>query len=259
MKETLHIGIFQYDISWENIAANKLKIERSISSINEEIDLLMLPETFLTGFTKNGPSFAIEHNDETILWLQNLASKNQMAICGSLYFKEQEKFTNRFLFVHADGKIDFYDKRHLFSLGGEAEQYTEGQEQALITFKGWKISPTVCYDLRFPVWMRNNELKYDLLLNVANWPAKRNLAWTTLLAARAIENQSYCIGVNRIGEDQNRICYQGDSFVYNYLGESILHIKNEEILKTVALSYDALQNFRKQFPFHADSDNFQIR
>lgn len=258
MKETLNIGLFQYDILWENIAENKLKIERSIASFKEEIDLLILPETFLTGFTKNGPSYAIEHDNETLDWLRNMSVKYQTAICGSVYFKKDQNYTNRFLFVHPNGQIDHYDKRHLFSLGGEADQYTAGTQQTIINYLGWKISPTVCYDLRFPVWMRNKQLSYDLLINVANWPAKRNLAWTTLLAARAIENQCYSIGVNRVGKDQYGITYEGNSQAFNYLGEPLLKMENKEKIEKVALSYTSLKSYRDTFPFHADADDFSL-
>jgi predicted amidohydrolase len=195
-------------------------------------------------------------NGETIQWMKQNAHKMNSAICGSIIIEEDSKYFNRFIWVNPDGSIHHYDKRHLFSFAGENENYTPGNEKIIIEYKGWKICPLICYDLRFPVWSRNSE-DYDLLIYVANWPDKRKSAWKSLLTARAIENQCYVIGVNRVGEDSKNY-YSGDSSLINALGETLYtnsHI--EEIYSNTISKYD-LNKIRTQLPFLNDKDNFKI-
>jgi predicted amidohydrolase len=251
----INVTLIQSDIIWEDRISNLKKYQEKINQI-ESTDLIILPEMFTTGFSMSPKGISENINGETIQWMKDNASKMNSAICGSIIIEEDGRYFNRFIWINPDGSIHHYDKRHLFSFAGENENYTPGNEKIIIEYKGWKICPLICYDLRFPVWSRNSE-DYDLLIYVANWPDKRKLAWKSLLIARAIENQCYVIGVNRVGEDSKNY-YSGDSSLINALGETLYtnsHI--EEIYSTTISKYD-LNKIRTQLPFLNDKDNFKI-
>lgn len=251
----INVTLIQSDIIWEDRISNLKKYQEKINQI-ESTDLIILPEMFTTGFSMSPKGISENMNGETIQWMKQNAHKMNSAICGSIIIEEDSKYFNRFIWVSPDGSIHHYDKRHLFSFAGENENYTPGNEKIIIEYKGWKICPLICYDLRFPVWSRNSE-DYDLLIYVANWPDKRKSAWKSLLTARAIENQCYVIGVNRVGEDSKNY-YSGDSSLINALGETLYtnsHI--EEIYSNTISKYD-LNKIRTQLPFLNDKDNFKI-
>ena len=251
----INVTLIQSDIIWEDRISNLKKYQEKINQI-ESTDLIILPEMFTTGFSMSPKNISENMNGETIQWMKQNAHKMNSAICGSIIIEEDSKYFNRFIWVNPDGSIHHYDKRHLFSFAGENENYTPGNEKIIIEYKGWKICPLICYDLRFPVWSRNSE-DYDLLIYVANWPDKRKSAWKSLLTARAIENQCYVIGVNRVGEDSKNY-YSGDSSLINALGETLYtnsHI--EEIYSNTISKYD-LNKIRTQLPFLNDKDNFKI-
>ena len=197
MVNELKIALLQSNLVWENPIQNRINFSKKIESITESVDIIILPEMFTSGFTMNATAVAETMTGETISWLLTSAKKNNCAIMGSLVILEDSTYYNRCVFVEPDGKISTYDKRHTFTLAGEHKVYKTGTEKIIIDFKGWRICPLVCYDLRFPVWARNTD-NYDLLIYVANWPKPRINAWDALLKARAIENMSYCIGVNRV-------------------------------------------------------------
>ncbi len=253
----LTLSYLQIDLAWEDSQANRQAIEEQILALDSS-DIVVLPEMFLTGFTMSPETCAEPVDGDNIQWLIDLASRSGKALAGSLSVSVAGEYRNRFLFITPDGRVAKYDKRHLFTMGDEPNHYTAGSERLIIRYKGWRIMPLICYDLRFPVWSRNcNE--YDLLICVANWPAARRLAWRSLLQARAIENLAYVIGVNRIGFDGNGLDYAGDSQVISYDGE--LLIDTEPCLATVesvSLNLDSLKDFRSRFPAAADRDHFSI-
>jgi predicted amidohydrolase len=251
----INVTLIQSDIIWEDRISNLKKYQEKLNQI-ESTDLIILPEMFTTGFSMSPKDISENMNGETIQWMKQNANKMNSAISGSIIIEEDGKYFNRFIWVNPDGSIHHYDKRHLFSFAGENENYTAGNEKIIIEYKGWKICPLICYDLRFPVWSRNSE-DYDLLIYVANWPDKRKSAWKSLLTARAIENQCYVIGVNRVGKDSKNY-YSGDSSLINALGETLYtnsHI--EEIYSNTISKYD-LNKVRTQLPFLNDKDNFKI-
>ncbi len=256
MKQDLHVTVVQADTHWEQAGANLAELEELLAEA--ETDLIVFPETFTTGFSSNGPELAETMNLTSHKWMKMMAAKTGAAICGSLFIKEQGKVYNRFLFVKPDGHTYSYNKRHLFSIGAEGEAFSRGNERLIVDWKGWKILPQICYDLRFPVWTRNRNNEYDLLLYVANWPAARNHVWNTLLPARAIENQAFAIGCNRIGVDGNNISYIGESQLIDYKGVVIKKLESQAGSFSSVLSYDALQHFRETFPIWRDADGFTI-
>lgn len=250
------VSLIQSDIIWEDKINNLKKCQESIDKI-ESTDLIVLPEMFTTGFSMNPKNISEKMGGETMKWMKQNAHKMNSAICGSIIIEEDDKYFNRFIWVNPDGSIHYYDKRHLFSYAGENENYTRGDSKIIIEYKGWKICPLICYDLRFPVWSRNSE-EYDLLIYVANWPSKRKSAWKSLLVARAIENQCYVIGVNRVGFDNSGNFHSGESSIINALGDSLYINSNSEDLYTNDISKSELDKIRKQFPFLNDKDNFKI-
>lgn len=258
MKSILRTTIIQAPLVWENAEANKAYFTEQISALEDTTHLIVLPEMFTTGFSMNATSLAENMDGETTNWLKQQAEQSNAAICGSLIIQENGNYYNRFVFARPNGTIETYDKRHLFTLANEQRAYTAGTERKIIHYRDWKICPMICYDLRFPVWSRNVE-GYDLLIYVANFPAKRAHAWKSLLLARAIENQCYVVGVNRIGTDGNDIPYNGDSVVLDYNGQILFHAKNETITQTVRLDYLRKANFRDRFQFLEDRDQFEIR
>ncbi len=257
MTEKLKITIVQSNLIWENKEANLANFQKIIEDLAGKTDLIILPEMFTTGFSMKPAEFAEKPNGKTLTWMKNMAESSSAAIAGSIIIKENNKFYNRFLFVTKQG-IEQYDKRHLFAMAGEDKHYEQGKQSTLINYKGWKIRPQICYDLRFPVWSRNTD-EYDLLIYVANWPEKRVAHWSALLRARAIENQAYVAGVNRIGFDGNNYPHSGDSAIYNPMGEIISKTKaNQERAETIELSYEELNKIRKNLPFLQDKDSFFI-
>lgn len=254
----MKITLIQTLLHWEDPAANRIHFSERIKSIGEKTDLIILPEMFSTGFTMAPQIVAEAANGETVKWMQQMAKQYDCAITGSLIITEKDKFYNRLLFVHPDGTIEKYDKRHLFGLANESEIFTAGKDKLTVNYKGWKICPLVCYDLRFPVFSRNVE-EYDLLLYVANWPVARVQAWDTLLPARAVENMCYVAGVNRTGEDSNENEYNGHSHVYDFLGTPMNLLSEEEKNITVTLDKDALNEVRDKFGFLNDRDRFTLQ
>ena len=248
----MRITTIQYDIVWEDKVTNLKNLTSKINTIQS--DVIVLPEMFTTGFTMNPKPFAESMTGKTIQWMKEIALTKDLAICGSIIIREEDKYFNRFIWVNPDGTIYHYDKRHLFL--NEDQNYTPGDKKLIIEYKGWKICPLICYDLRFPVWSRNSE-DYDILIYVANWPDKRKLAWRSLLVARAIENQCYVIGVNRVGEGSGLV-YSGGTSLINALGEVQYTNSHIEEVFTVTLSKYDLDKIRTQLPFLEDKDNFSI-
>jgi len=256
----LKITIIQADLHWENKEKNLEQFSQKIASISEATDLIVLPEMFTTGFTMRPEAFAETMTGTTIAWMKTKAKEKNCVITGSFVCEENGTYFNRLVWMKADGTFSTYDKRHLFRMGDEDKHYGHGEKKSIVDLKGWKICPLICYDLRFPVWARNrNENSYDLLIYVANWPERRAHPWKSLLVARAIENQSYTIGVNRVGEDGNAIYHSGDSVALNFKGEAISKIESgKEIIETITLNYQELAEFRKTFPVMLDADDFEI-
>ena len=254
----MKIALIQSSLVWENPIANRNYFEAKINAIAESIDLIVLPEMFTTGFTMHPNDLAETMQGETIAWLQSLVKAKKCAITGSLIIKENSNFYNRLVFVFPTGEIQSYDKKHLFTLAGENKAYSNGTQKIVIEYLGWKICPLICYDLRFPVFSRNVE-NYDLLLYVASWPKTRINAWDTLLKARAIENMSYAIGVNRIGTDENGYQYNGHSQAIDFLGNEILDPQEAEGVFLVELDKEKMLETRKKLDFLSDKDTFEIK
>lgn len=258
MQNELNVVGIQADLVWENPSKNLAFFEEKINLLPKNIDLVVLPEMFTTGFTMNPEKIAEKMEGISVSWMKKMAKKHQIAIVGSLVLEENNKYYNRFVFVHPSTEIETYDKRHSFSLAGEDKVYTSGNEKLIVDFKGWKICPLICYDLRFPVWARNTE-NYDLLLFMANWPVARIKAWKTLLKARAIENMSYVIGVNRTGKDANNYEYSGNSLIVDYLGDELSALKNNEVgVLQATLNKNHQDKIRNKLGFLKDKDSFNI-
>ena len=256
--ENLNVALLQADLVWENPKENKQRFEKKINQLSKNIHLIVLPEMFTSGFTMNAEDVAETMSGATVQWMQKIALSKNMAITGSIVITENKQFFNRLLFVHPSGKIDFYDKKHTFTLAGEGEVYSKGNQKIIIDYKGWKICPFICYDLRFPVWTRNTK-NYDILLFVASWPKPRIDAWNTLLKARAIENMSYTIGVNRVGKDANNYEYTGNSACFDALGNSLIENTNSnENSFIIELNKQKQDIIRTKFNFLEDKDTFKI-
>ncbi len=257
-KEILSIALVQADLHWESVTANLATFEEKLAALPEPVDVIVLPEMFNTGFTMN-TALAEPMNLTTTRWMKQVSKQTNALVVGSFAVNEGGHFFNRLLCVRPDGTYAQSDKRHLFRMGEENRHYSAGNARLTVEWKGWKICPLVCYDLRFPVWSRNLQSDpYDILLYVANWPARRAHAWSTLLQARAIENQSYVMGVNRVGTDGNGLEYRGDSVALDYLGEPIAMLANRETEKVVHISKADLAAYRQSFPALSDSDDFEI-
>lgn len=261
--KNLRITTIQTKLFWENTPKNLEHFANLFKRIKKNsTDLILLPEMFSTGFSMNAKKLAENMNGSTIQWMRDAAAAKNSVVCGSVIIKEGENYYNRLIWMNPDGTINKYDKRHLFRMGDEDDVYTAGFEKLIIELKGWFVCPLICYDLRFPVWSRNNALfnKYDLIIYIANWPNSRAYPWKQLLIARAIENQCYVAGVNRTGKDGNAIAYSGDSVVLNPLGEKISTTKaNKECIETILLSRKKLDMLRKSFPVLLDADEFEIK
>lgn len=258
MSNSLTVALVQTNLVWENPIENRRLLNDKINAIKDSVDLIVLPEMFSSGFTMNASEVAETMNGETITWLKTKSKEKQAAIVGSLVISENNNYYNRLVFVEPSGTIFKYNKRHTFTLAGEHKVYTAGNEKVIVNYKGWRICPLVCYDLRFPVWARNVE-DYDLLLYVANWPKIRVNAWDALLKARAIENMSYCIGVNRVGLDGNNYEYSGHSAAYDVLGHRIDSIpKNKEVTQVIVLDKKHIKKYREKLNFLNDRDCFSL-
>ena len=259
----MHLTLIQPKLYWHDPVANRAMLEERIFTLPEQTDLIVLPEMFTTGFTMDASAVAEPMNLTTFRWLKQMAAQTGAVVTGSYVVREGNAFYNRLIWMQPDGDFDVYDKRHLFRMAGEDTVYTAGTRRIVKEWKGWRICPLTCYDLRFPVWSRNSQtdssaFDYDMLLYVANWPAPRRNAWNVLLQARAIENLSYVIGVNRVGEDGNQNAYTGDSAVIDFRGDILFRQADAEIVHQQTLSLDDLRAFRERFPAHLDADAFAI-
>jgi predicted amidohydrolase len=279
---TLTVTTIQADLQWEDKPANLRRLEEQIDGIGTPTELVILPEMFPTGFSMRPELFAERMDGPTLSWMRSVAARKKIILTGSLIIEEDGSYFNRLIWMLPTGQHGCYDKRHRFAYAGEDAHYTAGQKRLVASVKGWKVLLLVCYDLRFPVWSRQQPaepaealakagpspsaaetstqvgLEYDLIVYVANWPERRSHAWTTLLQARAIENQSYVVGVNRVGVDGNQIAHSGDSMIIDPLGEILYHASPTEEVFTLTLEKEQLTTIRERFPFWRDADHFYI-
>ncbi|MBN8836758.1 MAG: amidohydrolase [Sphingobacteriia bacterium] len=259
---SLTFSIIQTSLHWENKEANLEMLEQKIHSI-PKTEIVVLPEMFSTGFSMNASLLAETMEGPTVAWMKKIASEQKIIVTGSLIIKEGQHYRNRLIWMLPNGQLGFYDKRHCFSYAGEDQFYTPGHKRLITSVKGWKIHVQICYDLRFPVWARQQpqpekETEYDVLLYVANWPERRIHAWKSLLVARAIENQCYVVAANRIGNDGHGVYHSGDSMVVNPLGEVLFTKAHEEVIHTQVLEKRVLEEVRNRFAFWKDADGFRI-
>ena len=260
---SLTFTLIQTALFWEDIDANLQQLTQKINSLTAKTEVIVLPEMFSTGFSMQPEKLAETMNGKAVNWMRQTATDKRVILTGSLMIEENGKYFNRLIWMLPNGQFGYYDKRHLFGYANENKHYTAGNKRLIAQAKGFKINLQVCYDLRFPVWARqqttnNNDSEYDILLYVANWPERRNHAWRTLLTARAVENQCYVIGVNRVGNDGNTIYHSGDSMVINALGETLYHKAHEEDIFTITLEQEPLEAIRSKLPFLKDADEFKI-
>ncbi len=263
---SLTFTLIQTQLHWEDKTANLNMLQQKINSINDKTEVVILPEMFSTGFSMQPEKFAEKMDGQTVEWMKKVSADKKVIITGSLMIEEDGNYYNRLIWMLPNGQMGLYDKRHLFAYANEHNHYTSGNKRLIASVKGWRINCNVCYDLRFPIWSRQantgadrtKELEYDVLLYVANWPERRNLAWKTLLQARAIENQSFVIGVNRVGNDGNDIYHSGDSMVVNPMGEIVYHKAHDEDVFTITLQKDQVEMVREKTPFWRDADPFMI-
>lgn len=268
MQQPLTITLIQTSLHWEDKTANLAMLEQKIMSIKDKTEVVVLPEMFSTGFSMKPQQFAEKMDGETVHWMKRIAQLKKIILTGSIIIEEDGNYFNRLIWMLPNGSYGCYNKRHLFGYAGEDEHYKPGAKRLIASVKGWRINVQICYDLRFPVWARQapssqiekaGDEEYDILLYVANWPEKRRSAWQTLLAARAIENQCYVIGVNRVGNDGNNISYCGDSLLIDALGNTLWKVMNEEEIYTITLYKQHLLDTRNQYPFLRDADSFTIQ
>jgi len=259
---SLTLTIIQTDLVFENKTVNLERLKTKIENIEQRTEIVVLPEMFSTGFSMQPELFAETMEGETVKWMKEIAEANKIILTGSIIIEEDGQYFNRLVWMLPNGQLGYYDKRHLFAYGEEDKHYTGGNKRLIASVKGWKINLLICYDLRFPVWSRQqsgvDETEYDLLIYVANWPEKRSHAWKTLLCARAIENQCYVAGVNRVGKDNKNIYHSGNSLVIDPLGQVLFHMADEEDVFTITLQKEDLDKARTQFPFWKDADDFTI-
>lgn len=265
--QTLTISLIQTHLHWEDKTANLQMLEQKIMGISAQTELLVLPEMFSTGFSMKPELYAEKMDGESLQWMKRVAAAKKIILTGSLIIEENGQYFNRLIWMLPNGQYGVYDKRHRFAFAGEDEHYTAGSKRLIASVKGWRINLLVCYDLRFPVWARQSpsaadrahgEAEYDLLVYVANWPERRSHAWKTLLQARAIENQSYVVGVNRVGNDGNNIYHSGDSMIVDPMGEIVYTKKDEEDIFTITLKKEELVAVREKLPFLRDADRFLL-
>jgi len=258
----LSITTIQTNLIWEDKAANLYALEQKINSIQDPTEIVVLPEMFSTGFSMQPSLFAETMEGETLNWMKKVSTQNKIILTGSIIIEEDGKYYNRLIWMLPNGEYGYYDKRHLFAFGQEDKFYNAGNKRLIAQVKGFKINLQVCYDLRFPVWARQQNksggMEYDVLIYIANWPEKRSHAWKTLLCARAIENQCYVVGVNRVGTDGNNIYHRGNSLVIDPLGQVLYHMSDDEDVNTVTISKDYLNEVREKFPFWKDGDGFSL-
>ena len=273
--KTLSITVIQTNLFWEDKKSNLDMLFEKINGIKEKTEVIILPEMFSTGFSMNTGLLAEKMNGETVQWMKKVSSEKKVILTGSIIIEDpsandqgHKKYFNRLIWMLPDGNYGYYDKRHLFAYGSEHLHFGAGNKRMVASVKGWKINLLICYDLRFPVWSRQSpdsaiegqelRLEFDLLIYVANWPEKRNHAWKTLLQARAIENQCYVVGSNRVGNDGNGIYYSGDSMIIDPMGEILYQKENEEDIFTYLLKKEKLHEVREKYPFWKDADFFNI-
>ena len=258
----LRVSLVQTSLYWKSPEANRAMLEERLSDLNGATDLVILPEMFTTGFTMDAGDVAEPPRLHTERWMKQMAKRLNSVITGSYVVSDGGRYFNRLLWVYPDGGIEKYDKRHLFRMADEDQHYAPGNSKLITDIKGWKVAPFICYDLRFPVWIRNSfnsgKFGYDLALFVANWPAPRARAWEILLKARAIENSAFVAGVNRTGTDGAGVTYKGGSLVSDPRGELLADLSDSEEVITVTLHQQALEDYRDKFPVQLDSDNFTI-
>jgi predicted amidohydrolase len=257
----INVTLVQTDLVWHDPEANRRRLQERLAGLAGRTDLIVLPEMFTTGFTMEAQSVAEIADGPSVQWLREQARHLGAVITGSIATKAGASYYNRLIWMRPDGTHESYDKRHLFRMAHEQDHYSAGTRRLIVELKGWKILPLVCYDLRFPVWSRNRigtDAAYDVLLYVANWPERRRYPWQTLIKARAIENLSYCLAVNRVGKDGNGVNYTGDSAAIDYLGQSMTQPSEQEFVTTLALDKAALEEFRARFPAHLDADEFHL-
>lgn len=259
---SLTVSLIQTDLFWEDKKQNLAFLEEKIRGIQEQTNLVILPEMFSTGFSMNPSLLAESMEGETIAWMKKLAISKKIILTGSIIIEENKQFFNRLIWMLPNGNFGYYDKRHLFAFAGEDQHYHSGNKRFITSVNGWKINVQICYDLRFPVWSRQqsnpDSPEFDLLIYVANWPEKRKHAWKTLLTARAIENQAYVIGVNRVGVDGNQIHHSGDSMLIDPLGNILFTKEQEQVIHSFELTKEMLIDTRNKFPFWKDADQFHI-
>jgi omega-amidase len=258
---TIRVTLIQTRLHWEDRDANLAMFSEKIRGLDSPTEIVVLPEMFSTGFSMNPKKLAEDMDGPTVSWMKQMAAERKIIITGSVIIEADGHYYNRLLWVLPTGATGYYDKRHRFAFAGEDKEYTAGSKRLIASVKGWKLNLQVCYDLRFPVWARQQSAEtpeYDILLYVANWPERRSHAWKTLLTARAIENQCYVIGVNRVGEDGNGIAHTGDSMVIDPLGNILYHHAGEEDIHTITLERGILDDTRNRFPFWKDADEFKI-
>jgi predicted amidohydrolase len=259
---SLTITVIQTHLFWEDKKANLEMLEQKIMSIPVKTEVVILPEMFSTGFSMKPELFAETMEGETVQWMKRISAEKKIILTGSVIIEEDGHYFNRLIWMLPNGHFGIYDKRHLFAYADEHSHYQQGNKKLIASVKGWKINLQVCYDLRFPVWTRQSPFdsasNYDLLINVANWPEKRNTAWKTLLQARAIENQCYVVGVNRVGDDGNQIYHSGDSMIIDPLGQIIYQKNKDEDIFSYTLEKEKVEDARAHFPFWKDADSFII-
>ena len=255
--QDLKVALVQTNLVWENKKANLSLIESSIALLPTETDIIVLPEMFNTGFSMNPAANAEKMDGGTLNWMKDVAKQKNAILTGSLIIEEGNGYYNRLIWMLPDGTFQQYDKKHLFTLAGEENFYKPGNQKLIIEYKGWKICPMICYDLRFPVWIRNVE-NYDCLIIVANWPERRIFHWEQLLIARAIENQCFVIGVNRVGSDNNELYHNGNSMVVSPLGNTMIKLADMSTVANATLCYEKILQVRNDLPFLNDRDHFSI-
>ncbi|MBS1509442.1 MAG: amidohydrolase [Bacteroidetes bacterium] len=260
---TLTITTIQTNLYWEDKAANLSMLQEKINSLSSKTEIVILPEMFTTGFSMRADALAETMEGETVEWMKMVSNRYNIILTGSAIIEDEGKYYNRLIWMLPNGQYGYYNKRHLFAYAEEDQHYSAGNKRLIASVKGWKINLLVCYDLRFPVWSRQKseegEPEYDVLIYVANWPERRSHAWKTLLCARAIENQCYVVGVNRVGDDDKNIHYSGNTLVIDPMGQVLYHMAEEEDINTITLSKDKLNEVRMKFPFLRDADDFMIQ
>jgi omega-amidase len=257
--QNLKVTLIQDEVAWEDKATNLARLQASIDGASRPTDLMVLPEMFSTGFSMNAKLLAEDMDGTTVRWIRRLAQSCASDLLGSVMIAEGGRFFNRLLWAKPDGRLLTYDKKHLFRFAGEDKFYTAGSRHLTVELKGWRIRPFICYDLRFPIWTRSLSQGYDLAIFVANWPEQRALHWQILLRARAIENQSYVIGLNRVGQDGNQLTYRGGSAVIDPTGKVLLELGDRKKVDTVELSALTLKEYRAAFPAWMDADDELVK